>query len=159
HDNGQDPHALLAKILRIDVDHTAPPRAYAIPAGNPFADGAAGAPEVYILGVRNPWRWTFDPATGDMWIADVGQATIEELDVLPAGHQAGVNLGWSMYEGANCFKPPCDPTGKTFPQHVRTHDSGWNAIIGGRVYRGSCYPDLVGWYFFTDNGHATLAKA
>src|SRR5262249_54455211 len=93
--NGQNPHAPLAKIPRIDVDPPTVGRAYGIPADNPFASGVDGAPEVWVLGLRNPWRWTFDRATGDMWIADVGQNQIEELDVLVAGQQAGKNLGWS----------------------------------------------------------------
>ncbi|HUJ61431.1 MAG TPA: PQQ-dependent sugar dehydrogenase [Kofleriaceae bacterium] len=155
--NAQNPSALLGKILRIDVDHQDPGKLYASPPDNPFYAGG-GAPEVYILGLRNPWRWSFDQATGDMWIADVGLATWEELDVLPAGHQAGANLGWSKYEGNDCFEPPCDPTGMTFPVEIRNHSTGWWAIIGGEVYRGSCYPDLVGTYFYTDCGASTLMQ-
>jgi len=157
--NGQNPHALLGKILRVDVDHQLPGLEYAIPADNPFADGIAGAPEVFIWGVRNPWRFTFDRATGDLWIGDVGQGTIEELDVLRPGEQNGANLGWSMYEGNNCFHAPCDPAGLRFPQDSRTHDDGWCAIIGGQVYRGSCFPDLVGEYFYTDYCHGGISRA
>ena len=102
------------------------------------------------MGLRNPWRFSFDRATGDLWIGDVGQDTIEEVDRLPRDAQSGANLGWSMYEGNNCFHPPCDPTGITFPVHVDTHASGACAVIGGDVYRGSCFPDLQGRYFFTD---------
>ncbi|HWU87821.1 MAG TPA: PQQ-dependent sugar dehydrogenase, partial [Kofleriaceae bacterium] len=158
-DNGQDRDALLGKMLRIDVDRTAGGTPYGIPPGNPFADGG-GAPEVLVLGIRNVWRWSFDRATGDMWLGDVGQSAWEEIDLLRAGHQAGANLGWSMYEADRCFKPPCDPTGMTFPIHARSHDVDlWTAIIGGEVYRGTCYPALVGWYFFTDNGFGGLVKA
>jgi len=168
--NGQNKNALLAKILRLDVDHPAGGKPYGIPAGNPFA-GGGGAPEVWIYGVRNPWRWSFDRANGDMWIGDVGQGVTEEIDVLKAGQQAGVNLGWSAFEGTACCATQsdhctqtapfqaCDMTGIQFPQDARSHASGWFAIIGGQVYRGACYPDLVGWYFYTDNVHKIIAKA
>ncbi|MCX5742716.1 MAG: PQQ-dependent sugar dehydrogenase [Proteobacteria bacterium] len=156
--NGQNPTALLGKLLRLDVDHPADGKPYGIPAGNPYQAGG-GAPEVFLSGVRNPWRWSFDRATGDLWIGDVGQGEIEEVDVLTPTEQPGANLGWNMYEGTSCFRPPCDPAGKTMPRDQRTHADGWTAIIGGQVYRGACYPDLVGWYFYTDNGHGGLAKA
>ena len=110
--------------------------------------------------MRNPWRWSFDRGTGDLWIGDVGQDTIEELDVLPAGQQAGKNLGWSMYEANSCFgNYPCNPAGIFMPQDQRNHNTGWNAIIGGQVYRGTCYPDLVGKYFYTDNGFGHMTQA
>jgi len=150
HLNGQNPSALLGKMLRLDVDHPAGGKLYGIPADNPFADGVAGAPEVYVLGARNPWRWSFDRGTGDLWIGDVGQDLIEEVDVLRAGHIRGANLGWSMYEGNDCFHAPCDATGKFMPQFTAAHADGWCAMIGGEVYRGSCYPDLYGTYLFTD---------
>ena len=149
----QDPKQLLGKILRIDIDHKDPWRGYGIPAGNPFGT------EVFMLGLRNPWRWSFDRANGDMWIADVGQNAIEELDVLHPAQQPGANLGWSMWEGSLCFHPPCDRGKLVFPQDERGHDAGWQAIIGGQVYRGTCYPDLVGWYFYTDCGKGGLVKA
>ncbi|HEY6180469.1 MAG TPA: PQQ-dependent sugar dehydrogenase [Kofleriaceae bacterium] len=168
--NAQNPSALLGKILRIDVDHKASGKQYGTPSDNPFA-GGGGAPEVFILGVRNPWRWSFDRATGDMWIGDVGQDVTEELDVVKAGEQRGANLGWSAFEGAACCmtqgdkcrqagtQQACTTAGKMFGVDYRDHSTGWNAIIGGQVYRGSCYPDLVGWYFYTDNGHSGLSKA
>ena len=168
--NGQNTSALLAKILRIDVDHPANSKPYGIPADNPFAT-SGGAPEVWIYGVRNPWRWSFDRANGDMYIGDVGQGQIEEIDVLKAGAQAGRNLGWSAYEGSlccatssdNCTQDPpyqaCTTAGKTFAQTERDHADGWYAIIGGQVYRGTCYPDIVGSYFYTDNVKHGLAKA
>ncbi len=149
----QDTHQLLGKILRIDVDHKDLYRGYGVPADNPFGN------EVWMLGLRNPWRWSFDRGTGDMWIADVGQNAIEELSVLRKGKQRGANLGWSVWEGSRCFHEPCDRTGIVFPQDERGHDAGWLAIIGGQVYRGTCYPDLVGWYFYTDNGRGGLVKA
>lgn len=156
--NGQNTNALLAKMLRIDVDTKDTGKEYSIPPGNPFAAGG-GAPEVFMYGLRNPWRWSFDRLTGDLWIGDVGQDAIEELDFLPAGMQAGTNLGWHMYEADACFAPPCTPTGVHMPEFERNHDTGWCSIIGGQVYRGSCYPDLVGTYFFTDYCAHVLATA
>jgi glucose/arabinose dehydrogenase len=147
--NGQNTNALLGKILRIDVDKQENGKPYAIPDGNPFKTNSGGAPEVYIYGVRNPWRWGFD-TNGDLSIADVGQDTIEELTILPAGKIAGSNLGWKMYEGGNCFAGPCDPTAKIMPQFTKAHSENWCSVIGGAVYRGACYPDLVGKYFFSD---------
>jgi glucose/arabinose dehydrogenase len=152
---------LLGKILRLDVDHPSNGKPYGIPGDNPFASGG-GEPEIFIIGLRNPWRWSFDRKTGDMWIADVGQDLYEELDVLPAGQQKAKNLGWSMYEGSSAYASNYtpDPTGKTFPQVIKTHGTdGWHAIIGGQVYRGPCYPDLAGKYFYTDNTADTLSVA
>lgn len=158
--NGQNPNALLGKILRIDVDTKDAGKEYSIPAGNPFASGTGGAREVFILGLRNPWRWSFDRVTGDLWIGEVGQSLYEELHVLRAGQQAGANLGWAMYEGPSCYTPPCDPAGMTFPQDSRDHRiSSWWSIIAGEVYRGACYPDLVGWFFYTDCGNGAMVKA
>jgi glucose/arabinose dehydrogenase len=155
----QNKDSLLGKILRIDVDTKVAGKEYGIPSGNPFAAGG-GAPEVFILGVRNPWRWSFDRGTGDLWIGDVGQSNVEELTVLPAGAQAGRNLGWSMYEGSRCFRAPCDPAGMTFPQDERVRGTtGWLSIITGQTYRGSCYPDLVGWHIYTDYDRRQLVKA
>jgi len=149
-DKTPDSVALLGKMLRIDVDNKAPGKEYGIPADNPFAQGG-GAPEIFLIGLRNPWRWSFDKETGDLWIGDVGQGEIEELTVLRAGDQAGKNLGWNMYEGSKCFASPCDPTNMTMPQDERSHGDGWISIIAGEVYRGTCYPDLVGWHFYTDH--------
>jgi glucose/arabinose dehydrogenase len=172
--NNGSPHpatnALLGKMLRIDVDARTEDGEYGIPADNPFANGG-GKPEIYMIGLRNPWRWSFDRETGDMWIGDVGQGMYEELDVLRAGEQAGRNLGWSIYEANACCatqsdrcdqNPPfqtCSATNKTFPLDVRTHAQGWISIIAGQVYRGSCYPSLVGWHFYTDYITGTLSKA
>ena len=157
---GQDPNSLLGKILRSDVDRKLPGKEYGIPSANPFADGTQGAPEVYIMGLRNPWRWSFDRMTGDLWIGDVGQDAIEELTVIKAGTSNVINLGWSMYEGANCFNAPCDPVGKIMPQYSAPHSDSWCSIIGGEVYRGSCYTDLVGKYIFTDYcAHSTIVAS
>ena len=155
--------ALLGKMLRLDVDHKTGGKEYGIPSDNPFA-GGGGAPEIFQIGLRNPWRWSFDRATGDMWIGDVGQDEIEELDVVRAADAKGMNFGWDMWEGSNCFpgrtpNVPCSMTSKRFPQDERSHNDSWNAIIGGQVYRGTCYPDIVGTYFYTDNGKGGLAAA
>jgi glucose/arabinose dehydrogenase len=150
--------ALLGKMLRIDVDNKAPGKEYGIPSDNPFAQGG-GAPEIFQIGLRNPWRWSFDRGTGDMWIADVGQNVIEEVNVVKSGEQAGVNFGWNDYEGSRCFRQGCAPQGKFFPQDERTQAEGWNAIIGGQVYRGGCFPDLVGTYFYADHGGRKYATA
>jgi glucose/arabinose dehydrogenase len=151
--------ALLGKMLRIDVDNKAAGKEYGIPADNPFAAGG-GAPEIFAIGLRNAWRWSFDRANGDVWIADVGQNNIEELDYVKAGELKGKNFGWSMFEASACFKQPCDNAGKTFPQDERTHGGdGWVSITGGQVYRGTCYPDIVGTYFYTDFQHGGLTKA
>ena len=158
----QNPDNLLGKILRIDVNSEAGSKKYAIPADNPYANGG-GAPEVYIRGLRNPWRWSFDPMTYDMYIGDVGQGGTgvtgyEEVTVLKAAEQNGKNLGWSKYEATTCYASnytPCvandnNANGMTGPQFVRTSTQGWRSVIGGQVYRGTCFPDLVGYYFFTD---------
>jgi glucose/arabinose dehydrogenase len=155
----QNTNSLLGKILRIDINAEADGKKYSIPAGNPYAAGG-GAPEVFVLGLRNPWRWSFDRANGDMYIGDVGQGNvpngavgIEEVTVLKAGEQAGKNLGWSVYEGMGCFPGnnyTCPAPGLIAPQFTQTGTNNWHSVIGGEVYRGSCFPDLVGFYFFTD---------
>jgi glucose/arabinose dehydrogenase len=165
--NGQNPSALLGKILRLDVDHPANGKPYGIPTTNPYASAAGGAPEAFMIGVRNPWRWSFDRLTGDLWIGDVGQDLVEELDVLRPGEQPGANLGWSMWEADHCYgNYTCTQTGMKFPQATWWHanslghpDSGFRAIIGGQVYRGTCYPDIEGYYFFSDNAQAGMWRA
>ena len=100
--NGQDTGTLLGSILRLDVDGRAPGQPYAIPADNPFA-GGGGRPEIYVYGLRNPWRISYDGPTGDLWIADVGQDALEEIDRLPRSVAAGANLGWNAFEGSESF--------------------------------------------------------
>jgi glucose/arabinose dehydrogenase len=159
--NGQNTHALLGKMLRLDVDRKAPGKEYGIPRDNPFASGGGGAPEIFMIGLRNPWRWSFDRMTGDMWIADVGQHDIEELDVLRRSKQRGANLGWNTYEGSRCFVAETCTMPQIAPQDERLHSDGWVSIIGGQVYRGSCFPDLQGTYFYTDwddRGRLSTAK-
>lgn len=166
----QNLDSLLGKILRIDVDNKLSGKEYGIPVDNPFA-GGGGAPEIFIYGLRNPWRFSFDRGTGDLWIGDVGQNRYEELTVLRAGSQGGANLGWSVYEGNDCCMTqdircaqtgtqyPCDPANKVFPQVVHALAADWVSIITGQTYRGTCYPDLVGWHFYTDYGGGTVLKA
>lgn len=145
-ENGQNPNALLGKILRIDVDSSDP---YGIPEDNPFADGTGGAPEVWAIGMRNPWRFSFDRDTGDLWIADVGQSAWEEIDAEPPG-EGGRNYGWNTMEGPECYgAAECDQTGLTLPVAAYTHDEGCT-VIGGFVYRGSDWPALTGTYLYGD---------
>jgi glucose/arabinose dehydrogenase len=153
--NGQNTRALLGKILRIDVDgpHAAG-KGYAIPPANPFAPGGirpgAGAPEVWSFGLRNPWRFSFDSANGDLYIGDVGEAAWEEIDRQPAGSRGGENYGWNAMEGNHCYRAGCDPSGFVAPIAEYGHDQGC-AVIGGYVYRGSRQPILRGVYLFADD--------
>ncbi|MCI0544706.1 MAG: PQQ-dependent sugar dehydrogenase, partial [Actinobacteria bacterium] len=141
----QDPNNLLGKILRIDVDQTSPGKEYAIPVGNPFRDGG-GAPEVYVLGVRNPWRIALD--MGALYVADVGQDVREEVTVIGSGIP-GSNLGWRVWEGTRCYSGPCFVAGYKFPQVEYSHPTGCS-VTGGLVYRGSAIPGLAGTYFYGD---------
>lgn len=152
---------LHGKILRIDVDRAgAPgcdqsgqnPALYAIPPGNPFADGPGGAcDEVWAYGLRNPWRFSIDRLSEDMWIADVGQSAYEEIDWQPAGGQAGRNFGWNVMEGRHCYGSlECDTTGLTHPVYEYSHMGGRCAITGGPIYRGAALSSLVGRYLFAD---------
>ncbi len=151
--NGQDPTTLLGSILRIDPQGGTEDEPYAIPAGNPFADGANGAPEVWLYGVRNPWRFSFDTATGDIWVADVGQGEWEEITRLPArnGFDAGrgANLGWDRMEGTHEYDGP-NPAGALLPLHEYSHEDGSCSITGGFQYRGSAMAELRGSYVFAD---------
>ncbi|HXL35519.1 MAG TPA: PQQ-dependent sugar dehydrogenase [Gemmatimonadales bacterium] len=141
----QNPDSLLGKLLRIDVDHGDP---YAIPASNPFAAGG-GAPEIWALGLRNPWRYAFDRAAGLLYIADVGQNLWEEVSVAPAA-QGGLNYGWRIMEGLHCFNATsCSSTGLVQPVVEYGHANGCS-ITGGFVYRGTRAPSLVGQYFYSD---------
>jgi glucose/arabinose dehydrogenase len=142
--NGQNKDALLGKILRIDPKG----EPYAIPDGNPFAKGG-GAPEIFLYGVRNPWRNAFD---GDLlYIADVGQNAWEEIDVVDVSKDAGANLGWRTMEGRECYPrgTMCVQGGMVMPIHVYSHDVGCS-ITGGIVYRGPALPAVQGRYFFAD---------
>ncbi len=145
--NAQNPGVLFAKILRIDVSGNLEP--YGVPSDNPFVDDASFAPETFAWGFRNPWRFSFDRETGDLWIGDVGQNNIEEIDLIPAG-TSGQNFGWSVLEGNDCYSDPnCDASAYTAPVDQYTHDYGCS-VTGGYVYRGANIADLVGTYLFAD---------
>jgi hypothetical protein len=146
--NGQDRSDFDASILRIDVDHGYP---YSIPDDNPFVDGPPdAAPELWAYGLRNPWRITYDEATGLVYIPDVGQEGFEELNVVPV-NEGGNNFGWSVSEGTGCYNAEsCDMEGQTMPVYMFAHNGNGCAIIGGRVYRGDLMPQLRGHYFLAD---------
>lgn len=150
--NAQDTGALLGKVLRIDPSQPGGGRAYTVPDDNPFADGSGGAPEVWLYGVRNPWRISFDAETGDLWIADVGQNAFEEIDLLPAaeGGGGGANLGWDEMEGAHPYEGGSNPEGAVLPVFEYDRSGGGCSITGGVVYRGEAIPELTGAYLFTD---------
>ncbi len=150
HHNGQDVTQLLAKLLRIDVDGAEP---YTTPVNDPNGLlGPDARPEIRATGLRNPWRYSLDRRTGDVFIGDVGQGAWEEVDVLPAG-QGGANFGWSITEGPDCYQADsCDRTGLTGPVASYSHESGDGcAIVGGYVYRGQAYPALTGAYVYSDD--------
>jgi glucose/arabinose dehydrogenase len=150
-DTAQDLATLHGSIVRIDVD--AAEGAGAPPADNPFVDVAEARPEIWAYGLRNPWRFSFDPATGDLWIADVGQNAVEEVNLQPAGDAGGHNYGWPIMEGDRCYEPPegCDTSGLTLPALTYDHADGWGrAVIGGTVYRGEAIAALRGAYVFGD---------
>ncbi|MCB9868467.1 MAG: PQQ-dependent sugar dehydrogenase [Planctomycetes bacterium] len=152
--NAQRGDVLLGKMLRIDVDTVAP---YAVPSTNPFVGNSAVLDEIWAVGLRNPWRFSFDRETGDLYIGDVGQNALEELDFQPATSRGGENYGWKIMEGTNCYSTSACPTGtpacndprliKPIHQYGRTEGA---SITGGYVYRGCAIPDLKGTYFFAD---------
>jgi glucose/arabinose dehydrogenase len=137
-------------MLRIDVESGADP--YDVPADNPFIGVEGYRPEIWALGLRNPWRYSFDAETADLYIADVGENRYEEVDVQPAFSAGGENYGWNVMEGLHCFNPMvgCDQTGLTLPVTEYDHSQRDCAIIGGFVYRGASYPGMLGIYFYGD---------
>ncbi|HEY4190003.1 MAG TPA: PQQ-dependent sugar dehydrogenase [Candidatus Limnocylindrales bacterium] len=147
---------LLGKMLRVDVLGAAAGQPYAIPADNPFVGRSDARPEILHYGLRNPFRDSIDPATGNLWIGDVGQNAWEEIDVAPAAAR-GLDFGWHRWEGRHCYDPPtgCDPTGVTMPVTEYPHELGC-AVIGGVVYHGAAIPALRGAYLFSDNCTGTL---
>jgi glucose/arabinose dehydrogenase len=145
----QNGMVLLGKILRIDVNGVA---TYTIPPDNPFVGNPNFLDEIWAYGVRNPWRYSFDRQTSDLWIADVGQNAWEEVDFEPASDPGGHNYGWRLLEGTHCYNPPtdCDPDGvTTLPIYEYPHPTGYS-ITGGYVYRGAAIPSFQGEYFFAD---------
>src|SRR5688572_9769977 len=151
-DSGRNLDTLLAKVLRIDIDAEAgadPP--YGIPDDNPFLDVDGARPEIWLTGLRNPWRMRFDRSTSDLWIGDVGQGTREEIDVARAG-VGGLDFGWNIMEGSACYRDPgddCLTDELTLPVTQYPHDLGCS-VTGGTVYRGEAQPALRGWYVFAD---------
>jgi len=171
--NAQNPGSLLGKLLRIDVEGDQAPvngdflaylplvkqqdpgvpvrPRYTIPPDNPFVGEAGYREEIWALGLRNPWRFSFDSQTDDLYIGDVGQQKWEEVDFQPASSPGGENYGWNILEGEACYPgPPCDDTGMTPPVEVYPHISGNCSVTGGFVYRGSEYPSLQGIYLYAD---------
>jgi glucose/arabinose dehydrogenase len=151
---GQDLTTKLGKILRIDVSSVpADPTVPNAPAANPFFDGAGGDQDsIWVYGLRNPWRFSFDRANGDMYIGDVGQDSVEEIDYQPAASVGGENYGWRLLEGSadfNCTTCDADRAATELPIHEYTHADGFS-VTGGYVYRGSSAPSVVGVYFFAD---------
>jgi glucose/arabinose dehydrogenase len=152
----QNMNELLGKLLRIDINSDDFPEAtrnYAIPASNPFAGQAGIRGEIWSLGLRNPWRFSFDRQTGDLYVADVGQGDWEEVNASTAasGAGSGINYGWRIMEGMHCFNPAsgCNMTGLTLPVVEYEHPTGCS-VTGGYVYRGSVIPALQGTYFYGD---------
>ncbi|HYN88771.1 MAG TPA: PQQ-dependent sugar dehydrogenase, partial [Ardenticatenaceae bacterium] len=148
-ENGQKPDTLLGKMLRLDVTPRAGGQPYTIPPDNPFVADPVVPGEIWLLGLRNPWRWSFDRQTGDLWIGDVGAGSYEEITRVPAG-QGGLNLGWAIVEGRHCLRDPnCETEGLTMPLVEYGRDAGC-VVVGGYVYRGSDFPRLQGSYLFAD---------
>lgn len=148
-ENGQNLRTLLGKILRIDPLPSGD-EDYGVPADNPWVDAADAAPEIWAYGLRNPFRFSFDGCTGDLYIGDVGQNHWEEIDIEKAG-EGGKNYGWNTMEGTHCFDPSsdCDPTGLTLPALDYGRSDG-KSVTGGAVYRGASIPSLRGRYFYAD---------
>lgn len=152
--NAQDPSDLIGALLRIDVDGGTP---YAIPASNPFVGQGGARDEIYAYGFRNPWRYSIDPTTARVFVADVGQDDWEEINIV----EAGGNYGWPTMEGPDCFPPGtnCDTTGLELPIFQYAHGQGGVcAVTGGYVYRGNRYPQLRGVYFYADYCAGTIHR-
>jgi len=150
--NGQNLGVLLGKILRIDIDHGQPSQPYKAPDDNPFVGTNGALPEIWCWGMRNPWRFSFDRQTGQLWCGDVGQELWEEIDILEKGR----NYGWSAREGKHAFKPERAKGPLTDPIKDYPHTEG-NCIIGGYVYRGKAIPALDGIYVYGDYNRGWIA--
>jgi len=154
HGNGQNRSTLLGSILRIDVDNQANGNNYAIPKDNPFARNNQGfKEEIFAYGLRNPWRFSFDPDNGRLWVGDVGQNKYEEIDIIEKGN----NYGWNIMEGTHCYSPSrdCDTSGLTMPVTDYSHDLGIS-VTGGYVYRGPSLDNLNGEYIYADYGSGRI---
>jgi len=152
--NAQNISTILGKLMRIDPNDDG---SYSIPEDNPYAGVEDAREEIWATGLRNPWRFTFDSETGDLWIADVGQNSWEEINFAPASSAGGENYGWSCQEGLHFFKDTCDANETPFTdpvaEYAHNNDPGLpcsGSITGGYVYRGDLYPDMYGKYFYTD---------
>ena len=146
--NGQSRNTLLGKILRLDVEGD--PGRVRIPPGNPFTNVAGVRPEIWAFGLRNPWRFSFDRDTADLWIADVGQELYEEVNFQPAASPGGENYGWNRMEGLHCYTSGCSQTGLVLPVAEYTHAAGGCSVTGGFVYRGAASPGMRGIYLYGD---------
>lgn len=153
HGNGQNKSALLGKILRIDVDHESGGKHYAIPSDNPFAGSNEFREEIYAYGLRNPWRFSFDSVTKQLWTGDVGQNDYEEIDII----EKGGNYGWNTMEGKHCFEPSsgCDTEGLQLPIAEYGRSEGVS-VTGGFVYRGTTVEKLIGKYIYADYGSGNI---
>jgi glucose/arabinose dehydrogenase len=145
----QDSGSFMGKMLRLDVDAAEP---YAVPADNPYVARPGWRPEIWQLGLRNPWRWSFDRETGDLYIGDVGEDLLEEVDVLEAPVEGGNNFGWPFMEGDGCFEPAagCETAGLVTPRVQYPHGPTACSVTGGLVYRGGDFPGLRGTYLYSD---------
>jgi uncharacterized protein (TIGR03437 family) len=146
--NAQNRGSLLGKLLRIDVESE--PGRVRIPPDNPFVNTSGARPEVWAYGLRNPWRFSFDRATGDLFIADVGQNAWEEVNFTPASSRGGENYGWPQVEGLVCYRSGCSMDGVTMPVTVYGHQNGDCSVTGGFMYRGNLSPGLRGTYLYAD---------
>ncbi len=160
--NAQNPETLLGKLLRLDVT-TDPTVSYTIPADNPWVavdwNGQDVRDEIWAVGLRNPWRYSFDRVTGDLWIGDVGQNQYEEVDFAAAESGGGQNYGWPIMEATHCYNSSdCDNSGLILPVAEYSH-SGHCSITGGYVYRGAAYPALTGVYLYADYCSGTIWAA
>jgi glucose/arabinose dehydrogenase len=149
HGHGQDLSTLLGSLLRVDpaAGGDAP---YRVPDDNPFVDAGDAQPEIWAYGLRNPWRFSFDRETGDLWLADVGQNMTEEIDWLPFDQAAGANFGWNAFEGTRPFAGGLDAEDAVPPVHEYQHTSVRHTVIGGYVYRGRAIDGLDGTYLYSD---------
>ena len=151
--NGQNLGTLLGTVIRIDVGEASAAEPYRIPVDNPFVDAPGARPEIWAYGLRNPWRMAFGPVSGQLWLGDVGQSTVEEIDII----ERGSNYGWNRLEGSSCFEPRsgCDRAGVTLPVAEYDRDAGCS-VTGGVVYRGDDVPGLQGSYLFSDFCNGTI---
>jgi glucose/arabinose dehydrogenase len=181
--NAQNPGSLLGKLLRIDTEYAwghkpsgsilsylpilfssaqaSPALPYKIPTNNPFVGQSGARPEIWALGLRNPWRYSFDRQTHDLYIADVGQDTWEEVDFQPAGSPGGENYGWNILEGKHCYNastctPPANYSPPVWEYNHGLNDSNGCSITGGYIYRGTAYPAMQGIYFYGDYCRKTI---